>query len=161
MCTSDARFKDVKRLRGQKPGQHNVRAVMGCLVTTAVKPTKWWGVTAGKRASNMSTDAVKTECFCAAMLYCSFAQVLRSHVLKRAKDVVSLSGSLWSLSSSFSWWLMLFFFLSFNWLRIWAPDIPALWIGLPLTCRPPCPWLKCPNHCWVEAGAHLRDKRRR
>lgn len=164
MCISDATLKDVKTLRGLKLNHHNV----SCLVTVVVTPAMWWTVTAGKRASNMSTGATegricfsvstdRTGCFVllwVVLLVCPSS--VRSNPPK-AEDVVNIWGLLILLSCSranFPCDSCLFHF--YDWLRIWPRHIPAPWTGLFQTSLPPCPWWwMCLNHCSAEADAHL------
>lgn len=128
----------------------------GCLVTVTVKSTKQRVVTA---RSNMPTDEVNWVYLfcCVLLLICPpiLWEVTSFSSKKRATALVKLSSTILFLATYA-------FPLSFDWVRIWPPHFPAPWTGLPQTRLPPCLWLtKCRNHCWVEAGAHLRGETER
>lgn len=154
------------RLCGQELGHHNVRALIGCLVAMAVKPIRWWSVTARQWASNMSTDAgtdlffslyrQKGDVFCAAKGYIAHVPIFC--------EVTSFSGQRRgeSLGAPVMWFCFNppfpgDFLWGSDWLKIWPHHIPAPWTGQLQTClHPQSWWEKCLIHCWVAAGAHLR-----
>lgn len=137
LCILDARLKDVKRLRGQKLIHHNVSCdwLSGHYGSHTI--CHMWTVTSGKRASNMSTCTTegricflvstdRTGCFVllwVVLLICPSS--MRSHP-PEAKNVVNIWGLLTFLSCSpTNVPCDSYFYLFFDWLRIWPRHIPA------------------------------------
>lgn len=135
--------------------------------------TTWWGVWLAILASGNERakypqmqglirffSQVKKEpgILCCYHLYCSFTFIF-SQVTSSLDNLGEHPDHPVLLFSSLSYEFCAIC-LSSDWLWTWWHHIPAQWIGLIPTCLPQCPrWLKCLNHCWVEAGAHLKGKR--